>query len=145
MDNVSEQMHPEGNAGRERPDRTPRARKFRQAAIVYLHVGLVYEFAVFAFWRRGVISPERHVWLWLLVGALVVASVVWGLWRWQNAWFARTIWALHALRLPWLIEHAFFQTAPAQATMTVPASFYLAAIAVVLVNLWMLARAGWDV
>lgn len=123
---------------------TATSRKFRQAAIVYLHVGLLYEFAVLVMWRRGIISPERHIAVWLIAGAAVVAVVAAGLWRWQNPWFARVIWALHSLRLPWLIEHAFFATPPAQATVSVPAGFYLSAIVIVLINLWFLARAGWD-
>jgi hypothetical protein len=38
------------------------------------------------------------------------------------------------------MEGAFF----ADATRILPPSFYLTALGVVLVNLWMLARAGWD-
>lgn len=118
-----------------------RARKFRQAAFVYVHVGLLYEFAVFVFWRRGVIDTARGpVWLWLAIGAMVVAAVFWALWWWRNAWVARLIWLLHALRLPWLMERAFLPEPGAP----IPTSFYLTAIGVVLVNLWMLARAGWD-
>ena len=118
-----------------------RGRKFRQAAMVYLHVGLLYLFAVWAMSRTGVLGDERGpVWFWLLVGTLILAVVVWGLWSWQSVWFARLIWALHALRLPALIEGAFFPGAEAQ----IPSSFYLTAIGIVLVNLWMLARAAWD-
>jgi len=43
-------------------------------------------------------------------------------------------------RLPWLIGGAFFPLADAR----LPPSFYLVALVVVMVNLWMLARAGWD-
>lgn len=123
-----------------------RTRKFRQAAIVYLHVGLLYEAAVFVFWRQGILPEARGpAWLWLLIGAGIVAVVVWGLWSWRNAWFARAIWALHALRLPWLLEGAFFGSAHTGVhPALVPPSFYLTALFVVLVNLWMLARAGWD-
>src|SRR5690606_6758469 len=85
----------------------PRARKFRQAAFVYLHVGLLYEFAVLVLWRVGLLPANRGpVWLWLAIGAAIVAFVFWGLWRWRNVWFARAIWALHALRLPALIQGA---------------------------------------
>lgn len=116
-------------------------RKFRQAAFVYLHVGVLYEAAV---WRcigaecsPNALEPE---WIWLCLGALIVASVFWGLWSRQSAWVARVIWALGVARLPWLIGGAFFPLADAR----LPPSFYLVALVVVMVNLWMLARAGWD-
>jgi hypothetical protein len=44
------------------------------------------------------------------------------------------------LRLPTLIGGAFF---PAQDAITPPA-FYVTAMVVVVINMWMLARAGWD-
>lgn len=120
---------------------TPRDRKFRQAAFVYLHVGLLYEFAVVAIWRAGVLSDARGpIPLWLALGAAIVALVFWGLWSWRNAWFARAVWALHALRLPALLEGAFVPDPGA----SLPPSFYLTALVVVLVNLGALARAGWD-
>jgi hypothetical protein len=123
------------------PASGPRARKFRQAAFVYLHVGLLYLFSVWAMARAGILPEERGpVWLWLLFGVAILALVVWGLWSWRNVWFARGVWALHALRLPALIEGAFFPAPEA----SLPSSFYLAAIVVVGGNLWMLARAGWD-
>jgi len=119
----------------------PRERKFRQAAFVYLHVGLLYEFGVLVFWRQGLHAGARGgVWLWLAAGAAIVALIFWGLWRWQKPWIARLVWVVHALRLPALIQGAFFP----EAARLVPPSFYLAALAIVLVNLWMLARAGWD-
>lgn len=118
-----------------------RVRKFRQAAFVYLHVGILYEMAVWVFWQQGLLPEDRGPpWLFLLLGAGILAFVFWGLWSWRNVWFARAIWALHSLRLPALIEGAFF-TAEAG---SVPPAFYGTALAVVLVNLWMLARAGWD-
>jgi hypothetical protein len=118
-----------------------RTRKFRQAAFVYLHVGLLYECAVYVIWQEGFMPPGRgSAVMWLSVGAIITAIVVFGLWRWQNAWFARAIWALHALRLPALLRLAFFPAPDAN----VPATLYAIAIPVVLVNLWMLARAGWD-
>ena len=115
--------------------------KFRQAAFVYLHVAILYEAAVYVMWRQGLL-PARFgpSWLWLLVGAGVTAVVVYGLLRWHNAWFARAVWLLHSLRLPALINGAFFAGAEER---VVPA-FYLTAIVVVMINLWMLARAGWD-
>lgn len=118
-----------------------RVRKFRQAAFVYLHVGLLYEFAVWVLWQRGLLPEGRGpVWLYLVLGAGIVAFVFWALWSWRNVWFARIVWALHSLRLPAVIEGAFFPRPDA----SVPPGLYLTALGAVLVNLWMLARAGWD-
>lgn len=124
------------------PETTPRDRKFRQAAFVYLHVGLLYEFAVLALWRAGRIGAvPGHPLLWLAAGAALVAAVFWGLWSRRSAWLARAIWAVHGLRIPALIEGAFLRRAGEGA---LPPEFYLVALLVVLVNLWTLARAGWD-
>ena len=118
-----------------------RRRKFRQAAFVYLHLGLLYEAGVLELSRHGMVAESRGaVALWLCLGALIVALVFWGLWSRQNAWVARIIWALGVHRLPPLIEGAFLSSADA----LLPPSLYLVALVVVMVNLWMLARAGWD-
>jgi hypothetical protein len=61
------------------------------------------------------------------------------LWSWQNVWFVRAIWALHSLRLPPILNAAFITESG-----VLPASFYVTALVVVLINLWMLARAAWD-
>jgi hypothetical protein len=119
-----------------------RAEKFRQAAFAYLLVGVLYEGAAYAMWQRGILPPGRGPgWLWMLVGAAIVSLVVWGLWKWQNVWFARVIWVIHALRVPTLIGHAFFPTSDQR----IAAGFYLTALVVVVANLWMLGRAAWDV
>ena len=119
-----------------------RDQKFRQAAVAYAHVGLLYEGAAIAMWRRDLL-PTRFgpAWVWLVLGAGIVAFVVWGLWKWQNVWFARVVWVIHALRVPTLITGAFFPPA----VQKMPPAFYGAALVVVVINLWMLARAGWDV
>ena len=117
--------------------------KFRQAAFVYLHVTLLYEYAAYAMWRAGLLPTTRFAgpgWIWLLIGGAVGFAVFLALLRWQNVWFARVIWVFHGLRLPSLIHGAFFQTEHGP----YPPSFYLTAIVVVMVNLWMLARAAWD-
>ena len=112
-----------------------------QAAFVYLHVGLLYEFAVWEMAQAGVLPETRGpVAVWLLVGAAFVAAIFAGLWYWRNVWVARVVWALHALRLPALIGGAFFPTADA----ALSPAFYTFAIVVVLINLGFLARAGWD-
>ncbi|MEX1181849.1 MAG: hypothetical protein WEF86_01340 [Gemmatimonadota bacterium] len=125
---------------------TPRQTKFRQAAIVYLHVGILYEAAVFVFWRQGILPEARGpAWLWLMLGALLAGLISYALWRWQHTWLALAIWALHSLRLPALIEGAFFARAHTGVDVAaIPPSFYLTALIVVLINLAMLARAGFD-
>jgi hypothetical protein len=118
-----------------------RATKFRQAAFVYLHVAILYEAAAWAMMRRGML-PSRFgpPWIWMLAGAAVAALVFIGLSRWQNAWFARAVWAIHGLRVPALVSGAFF----ADDATRMSSGFYLTALVVVIINLWMLARAGWD-
>jgi hypothetical protein len=125
---------------------TPRETKFRQAAIVYLHVGILYEAAVYVFWRQGILPEARGpAWLWLLLGAFLAGSISFALWRWQHTWLALLIWALHTLRLPPLIRGAFFDTAHTGTDVaSIPPAFYLTALVVVLINLAMLARAGFD-
>jgi hypothetical protein len=72
---------------------------------------------------------------------LVVAGAIFlGLLRWQHAWFARVVWVIHSLRMPALISGAFISTVQGELTR----GFYITAIVVVTINLWMLARAGWD-
>lgn len=118
-----------------------RARKFRQAAFVYLHVAILYEAAAYAMWRHGLLPVGRGPgWVWLIVGGLVAAAIFLGLLRWQNVIFARVIWVIHGLRLPSLIGSAFVATAEGGMTR----GFYITAIVVVVINLWMLARAAWD-
>lgn len=116
-------------------------RKLRQAAFFYLQMGVLYEAAVFAMARRGLLESRGGIpWLWLLAGAAIVAVVFWALWSRQSVWVARVIWGLGLFRLPALIEGAFFPTEASR----LPTSFFLVALIVVFVNLWMLARAGWD-
>jgi len=118
-----------------------RARKFRQAAFVYLHVAILYEAAAYAMWRAGLLPAGRGPgWLWLILGALVAGAIFLGLLRWQNVMFARVIWVIHGMRLPSLISSAFISTAESGLTR----GFYITAIVVVVINLWMLARAAWD-
>lgn len=117
-----------------------RVRKFRQSAFAYLFVGLLYESAVYAMWRNGMLPTGRGgAVLWLVLGAGIVALIFWLLWRRRSVWTARILFVLVALRLPALIEGAFLGGG-----MRLPSSFYLTALVVVVANLWMLARAGWD-
>ena len=116
-------------------------RKLRQAAFVYLHLGVLYESAVFVMARRGMLGNRLGTpGFWLVAGALVVAVVFWALWSRGSVWTARVIWLFGLFRLPTLIASAFFPLPGARVSTT----FFLVALVVVLVNLWMLARAGWD-
>ncbi len=119
----------------------PRARKFRQAAFVYLHVSILYEAAAYVMWRQDLLPRNfGPPVLWLVAGAVVAGAVFVGLLRWQNVWLVRIIWLVHGLRLPSLIDGAFVLSN----TRPLAPSFYLTAIVVVVINLWMLARAAWD-
>src|SRR5713101_5211932 len=120
-----------------------RSAKFRQAAFVYLHVAILYEAGAYTMWRLGLLPNTR--WggppgLWLIIGPIVAGAVFVGLLRWQNVWFARVIWLIGAGRLPTLIHFAFVTTD----TGVLAPSLYLTAIVASVVNMWMLARAGWD-
>jgi FtsH-binding integral membrane protein len=92
-------------------------------------------------WRAGLLPAGRGPgWLWLILGALVAGAIFFALLRWQNVTFARVLWAIHALRLPALVSSAFISTVEGGMTR----AFYITAIVVVTINLWMLARAAWD-
>jgi hypothetical protein len=120
---------------------TERGRKFRQAAFYYLHMGVLYEAAVLEMARRGLLDARGGTpWIWLLAGAGVVAFVFWALYHRQSVWVARIIWGLGLFRLPALVGGAFFPDPASR----LPADFFLVALAIVLGNLWLLARAGWD-
>ena len=118
-----------------------RKTKFRQAAFVYLHVAILYEAGTYAMAGHGLL-PDHYgpPWLWMVLGAVVAGLVFVGLLFWQNVWLARVVWAVHGLRLPALVNGAFLAGGDAR----VLPSLYLTALVVVMINLWMLARAGWD-
>jgi hypothetical protein len=118
-----------------------RAQKFRQAAFVYLHVALLYEVGVYVIGTHGGL-PDRFgpPVLWLAAGGTVAALNFAGLYWWQNAWFSRLIWLIHAGRLPWAMNGAFFANPDAR----LDPGLYQFALIVILINLWMLARASWD-
>ena len=78
----------EDSSDRAAPGATQR-RKLRQAAFVYLHLGVLYESAVFVMARRGMLGDRLGPpWFWLLAGALVVAVVFWALWSRGSVWTA---------------------------------------------------------
>lgn len=120
----------------------PRRAKYRQAAFVYLHVALLYEATAYAMWRRNMLPTTTMGpgWLWLVLGAAIALAVFGALLRWPSPWLAGSVWFVHGLRLPSLIRNAFFLDTP---SMFSPA-FYVAAIVLVTLNCWMLARAAWD-
>ncbi|HUP19338.1 MAG TPA: hypothetical protein VM778_05220 [Gemmatimonadota bacterium] len=119
-----------------------RARKFRQAAIAYLHYAALYWFGAYALFGAGLLPEGRGpAWMWLAIGGAIGLGVTAALWFWRSPWFARILWAVVALRLPALVEGAFL----GGGAEGVPPALYLAAGVVVLAVLWMLARAAWDV
>ncbi|MDX1579671.1 MAG: hypothetical protein R3266_14390 [Gemmatimonadota bacterium] len=123
--------------------RHPPARraKFRQAAFFYLHVAILYEATVWVLHAGGRLDPGRGpIALWLIAGAAVAGLVFWALWWKESIWVARVVWLIGALRIPVVLEGAFL---PDPDAALAPA-FWYAALAVILVNLWLLARAGWD-
>lgn len=121
---------------------TDRSLKFRQAAIVYLHVGILYEAAAFVMWRQGMFPDARGPgWIWLVVGAIVTVAIPYALWRWHRTWIALTVWAIHALRLPTVIKGAFF--VPVSSPDIAP-GFWVVALVVIVINLGFLARAAFD-
>ena len=118
-----------------------RVEKFRQAGFVYLHVAILYEAAVYAMLETDALPLRFGPPLaWLIAGAGVAGFVFVGLYYWRNVWFARVVWVLNGARTPSLITGAFFAAPDTMA----PSAFYLTALVVVVINLWMLARAGWD-
>ncbi len=118
-----------------------RKTKFRQAAFVYLHVAILYEAGAYAMARHGLLPGHYGPpWLWMVLGAVVAGLVFVGLLFWQNVWLARVVWGVHGLRLPALVNGAFLAGGDGR----VLPSLYLTALVVVMINLWMLARAGWD-
>jgi hypothetical protein len=94
----------------------------------------------------GILPQVRGpAWLWLLIGAVLAGLISYALWRFQKRWLALTVWALGTLRLPVLIEGAFFDRAHTFVDASqISNSFYLTALVVVLINLGFLARAGFD-
>jgi hypothetical protein len=116
--------------------------KFRQAAFVYLHVALLREAAAYEMWRANLLpySPLGSPTPFLIIGAVVAAVVFVALLRWQNVHFVRLLWLLHVVWLFPLLRYAFF----AGADRPIPRSFYVTAIVAVLIAMWALARAAWD-
>lgn len=117
-----------------------RRRRFRAAALVYLHYAVLYEVGAWVLFQRGLFpetrGPEA---VWFLAGAAVAALFAWALWWGQWPWVAHLVWVFLALRLPTLVEGAFFG-----GDLDVPPGLYLAAGLVVLVAMGAVARAAWD-
>lgn len=121
---------------------TSRLLKIRQAAFVYLHVALLREAAAYEMWRAGLLpySPLGSPTPFLVLGAIIAGVVFVALLRWHNVHFVRLLWVVHVAWLFPLIRYAFF----AGADRPIPRSFYVTAIVAVMVAMWALARAAWD-
>ena len=121
-------------------DDSARARRFRQAAIVYLHYAVLYWVGARVLIDHGLVPVSRGpVWIWLVAGGAIGIAITAALWWWHNVWFARVVWILVALRLPALVEGAFVAPTPG-----IPPDLYLVAGIAVVINLAFLARAAWD-
>lgn len=122
--------------------RSARELKFRQAAFVYLHAAVLREASAYEMWRAGLLpfSPLGSPLPWLVIGGFVALLVFFAILRWRNVHFVRILWVLDAILLFPLIRYAFF----AGADRPIPRSFYIVGIGVIMITLWMLARAGWD-
>jgi hypothetical protein len=116
--------------------------KFRQAAFVYLHAAILREAAALEMWRANLLpfSPLGSPLPWLLLGGVAGLLVFFAILRWRNVAFVRIVWTLDAALLFPLIRYAFL----AGADRPIPRSFYIVGIGVIMITLWMLARAGWD-
>jgi hypothetical protein len=118
-----------------------RVRKFRQAAFVYLHVALLYEIGVYVIGTHGGLPTRFGPYaMWLAIGGAVSGAIFAGLYWWRSAWLARIVFVIHAGRLSWAMNGAFFSGPEAR----LDPALYKFALVVILINLWMLARAGWD-
>lgn len=114
--------------------------KMRQAAFFYLVVALLYMSSVWVLHEAGQVPTRGPISLYMVMGTAIAAAVFLGLWRWRNVWVARFVCVAGAFRVPALLERAFLPDDAANLDPT----FYLAALIVVLINLWLMARAGWD-
>lgn len=107
----------------------------------YLLMGVVYEGAVLIAWRNGFAPTDRGpVGLWLVVGAVVLGAIVWGLWTWRNVWLPRVLLVFNAGRVIAVMGPAFVL----EAERGFSPAFYQLETVMLLINMWMLARAGWD-
>jgi hypothetical protein len=119
--------------------------RFRQAAIVYLHYGILYDLGVYVVWQQGILPEARGpAELWLLLGAFLAISISYALWRWQHRWFALLVWGVVMLRLPAMMRGAFFGQAHTGVEAVVPPAMYFTGLVVTVINMVMLARAGFD-
>ena len=122
-----------------------RALKYRQAAFVYLHFGILYEAGAYVMYRQDLLpsnaafGPPPWVWVFILGPAIAGAFFVALLLR-PSPWLAGILWLIGAGRLPTLIHGAFVT---ADSGPLAP-SLYVTALVVSVINMWMLARAAWD-
>ena len=114
--------------------------KLRQAAFFYLLVAVLYLSIVWVLHVDGSLPARGPVWIYMALGVVIAGAVFAGLWRWKSVWVARVVCRLGAFRIPALLRGAFL---PEEGAVLSP-GFYLTALIVVTANLWLLARAGWD-
>jgi hypothetical protein len=125
-------------------------RKYRQAAAYYVLLAALYDGAVWQLQQHGLLgraTPGGPTWVYLVAGALIAAAVFYFLWFRENRWVARVVAVAGTVRLVALMDDAFLkvQTAPVDASAyVISRAFYIAAFVIVAINVWLMARAGWD-
>ncbi len=111
-----------------------RARKYRQAAIIYFAYGVYYLAGVIGLGRRSgwVMHGYNPIFAWVLipVGALITIAFPIFVWR-QVRWFTCALAIVVFARSVYLFSQ-----------LTLPS--FLGPFIVAAVAAWMLARAGWD-
>lgn len=124
--------------------------KYRQAAAYYVGLAILYDGAVWQFAQHGLLgrdTPGGPTWLYLVVGALIAAVVFYFLWFRENPWVARVVAVAGAVRLVAMIDEAFLRIHPAPvdgSPYAISRAFWVAAFVIVAINVWLMARAGWD-
>ena len=121
----------------------PRALKYRQAAFVYLHRSVLWEAGSYVMWKQGLLPNTRFggsPGTWLIIAPFVFGGVFYALLRWQNPWVFGALWIMEAGLLPTLIHFGYVSTD----TGIMSHGFWITGMTSILIVLWMLARAGWD-
>lgn len=124
--------------------------KHRQAAAYYLLLAILYDGAVWQMAQHGLLgrdTPGGPTWLYFVVGTLIAAAVFYFLWFRENRWVARVVAVAGAVRLVAMIDEAFLKLHPAPvggSPYAISRAFWVAAFVIVAINVWLMARAGWD-
>lgn len=127
-----------------------RTLKYRQAAAYYLWLAALYDGAVWQLQQHGVLgraTPGGPTWLYLVAGAIIAAVVFYFLWFRENRWVARVVAIASTVRLVAILDEAFLKLHPSPvdgSPYAISRAFWIAAFVIVAINVWLMARAGWD-